>query len=565
MSIPHSELSVTFKVKPTIETSWLMKSIRIKLAHPIQGSVGSLYALHIFRSRCSNRFLEAMDMESEEMYAFGTTLFDKFGRIKPHIVSKGYRSGTGCWGEELSEGQIIYITHIDVSEKYQRQGVGSLLLDKLFNSEHVQDKDFVMCWPFPISREKSDDSGLRVGKTKFFGYSPLPHHPSRLVHPETDANYIGDNFCAPSPTEEELKIHGPDFFRNQREENSPLHYSIVGDMTAAIADTIQLFFDKDPLSISRPDPDGLRPIFIAAASENIHAVRKLLELGVRHDLFDFENGDGLTPLEMLQGSMRSLREFSETLLPCWSGYPDSSLRIEYLLKSAMGISVDGLSDHEYISRNKYGCTCGHCGAGWLSPRMRFQLSCQAGYFRDIMPDSLEYFTPRQAIDIHTLLLVVASDYLPQQLHSSLYKTFYAGYISIFGALYNLLENSSASFSLDIVNQVARNDFSADFYFQRGGKVEYALDAITDSALNQSLLGDGEFHAVFDDDKDYRALPKCANDLEFQLVRDMLGLTADRPWGPYSSHRNRDPSEMYVDSEDSEEDEDDSEDEEGMLF
>ncbi|PBK66910.1 hypothetical protein ARMSODRAFT_1046286 [Armillaria solidipes] len=528
-----------------------MKSIRIKVAHPIHGSVGSLYALHIFRSRCSNRFLEAMDMESEEMNTFGTTLFDKFGRIKPHIVAKGYRSGTGCWGEELSEGQIIYLTHIDVIEKYQRQGIGSLLLDKLFESEHVKDEDFVMCWPFPISREKSDDPALlsffrknnfrRVGRTKFFGYSPFPHHPSRLIQPDNDAGYVGDSFCAPSPTEEELKIHGPDFFRIQREENFPLHYSIVGNMTPAIADTIQSFFDKDPLSISRPDPDGLRPIFIATASQNIHAVRKLLGLGVRHDLFNYENGDGLTPLEMLQGSMR----------------------IEYLLKNAMDISVGGLSDDEYVSCNKHGCTCGRCSAGWLSPRMRFQLSCQAGFSRDIMPEGLEYFTPRQVIDIPTLLL--ASDYLPLQLHSSLYKTFYAGYISVFGALYDLLENSNASLSLDKVNQVARNDISTNFYFQRGGKVEYALDAIIDGALNQSWLGDGEFHAIFDNDKNYMALPKCANDLEFQLVRDMLGLTADRPWGPYNGRRNYDPFEMYVDSEDEGEDGDDSEDEESMLF
>ncbi|KAK0190556.1 ankyrin repeat family protein [Armillaria mellea] len=559
MSISLSELTATFKAKPTVETSWLMKSIRIKVAHPIHGSLGSLYALHIFRSRCSNRFLEAMDIECDEMNTFGTTLFDKFGRIKPHIITKGYRSGTGCWGEELSEGQLIYITHIDVIEKYQRQGIGSLLLNTLFESEHVQDEDFVMCWPFPISREESDDPG----RTKFFGYSPFPHHPSRLIRSENDAGYVGDSFCAASPIEEELKIHGPSFFRNQREQNFPLHYSIVGNTTPAITDTIQSFFDKDPLSISRPDPDGLRPIFIATASQNIHAVRKLLELGVRHDLFNYENGDGLTPLEMLQGSMRSVREFSETLLSFWNGYPESSLRIEYLLKNAMNISVDGLSDDEYVSLNKYGCTCGRCSDGWLSPRMRFQLSCQAGFFRDIMPDGLEYFTPRQIIDIPTLLL--ANDYLPLELHSSLYKTFYAGYISVFGALYDLLHNSNASesFALDKVNQVARNDISTKFYFQRGGKVEYALDAISGAALDQSWLGDGEFHAIFDDDQNYMALPKCANDLEFQLVRDTLGLTADKPWGPYDSRRNYDPFEMYVDSED--EDGDNSEDEESMLF
>ncbi|KAG7447544.1 uncharacterized protein BT62DRAFT_1004305 [Guyanagaster necrorhizus] len=290
MSVPLAELTATFKVKPTFETS---------MGHEIDLDQVDLlefyYSLHIFRSRCSNRFLEARDIESEEMIV----LWNNFIR------------GTGCWGEELSEGEIIYITHIDVVEK--------------------------------------------------------------------------------------------------REENFPQHYSIVGNMTPAIADKIQSFLDKDPLSISRPDPDGLRPIFIAAAaSKNIHVVQKLLELGVRRDLFNNENGDGLTPLEMLQGDMRSLRDE-------WERY-----------------------------------------------------------------------------------------------------------------LY-------------------------DIFFQHGGTVEYALDTIIDSALQQSWLGDRVFHAVFDHHENSN--------------RDILGLIADKPWGLYedpSKRRNYDLFEMDVDSEDEEEEKDSDEEGRGRC-
>ena len=125
------------------------------------------------------------------------------------------------------------------------------------------------------------------------------------------------------------------------------------------------------------DVNGLMPVHVAAASENVHALRALLELdpnGMVEDLKDAKNKDGMTPLEGLESSMRSTREFVETLLGAWNGYSDEGLSCEYLLKKAMSLPLPA-TEAEYIKKRRLGsqCTCGMCTDGWLSPRMRFRL------------------------------------------------------------------------------------------------------------------------------------------------------------------------------------------------
>ena len=115
---------------------------------------------------------------------------------------------------------------------------------------------------------------------------------------------------------------------------------------------------------------------VAAASENAHALRALLSLDpdrIAEDLKDKKNKDCITPLEALEISMRSTKELLEMLVGMWRGYSDDALSCEYLLKKAMGLPMVATGEGEYIKKRKFGCTCGTCTDGWLSPRMRFQL------------------------------------------------------------------------------------------------------------------------------------------------------------------------------------------------
>ncbi|KAK0207157.1 hypothetical protein DFS33DRAFT_1273474 [Desarmillaria ectypa] len=53
--------------------------------------------------------------------------------------------------------------------------------------------------------------------------------------------------------------------------------------------------------------------------------------------------------------------------------------------------------------------------------------------------------------------------------------------------------------------------STSFYFYKGGKVEYALDAVMAVAKEQSMLGDGTFYETYGEDEEFLRFPECTND------------------------------------------------------
>lgn len=91
------------------------------------------------------------------------------------------------------------------------------------------------------------------------------------------------------------------------------------------------------------------------------------------------------------------------------------------------------------------------------------------------------------------------------------------------------------------------------YLDAGGKIEYALDAITDNAFEKSPEGSlyRRDKAIQEEEaeveKENASLPRCENDLAFELVRSKLGLSTEKR-GPYWFFL----TDMSSDSEDDEE-------------
>jgi len=44
------------------------------------------------------------------------------------------------------------------------------------------------------------------------------------------------------------------------------------------------------------------------------------------------------------------------------------------MQKALGGLPAAETEGEYIKKRRFGCTCGMCTDGWLSPRMRFRLA-----------------------------------------------------------------------------------------------------------------------------------------------------------------------------------------------
>ncbi|KAF7289314.1 Ankyrin repeat family protein [Mycena indigotica] len=509
-SLNKDELTISTEIEDHDSYPHAMQMISVTARHSKHETVASLVAWRLVRSRFGDGFLQMLDEDHEELHQFSTTLFDKYGRVQQHLIEPGYHSGSGCWGKELNVGNLFYIFSVSVKEPF------SWSRNRLVDPRQVP-----AFGQYPRTGHRNllavahGITSVALDALFFFGYSSNNNHPSRRIPVEEDVPALDDNYGAvPDPDRTRLEF--------------PLH-AAIHDKSSQVADTIQSYYDNDPSSVHASDANGFTPLHIAAGRANVVAVRKLLSWDMRADLVNVGNVNGVTPLELLKLTMRSDRDFSETILDNWKGYSVDSLEAEFLLKQGMGLPVEGTLER-HIEKSRYGCTCGGCIGGWMSPRMRFQLMCQAGYAKDVMPDQYRSFKRGQPADLDDCLLMY-SEYIPRRFQSDFFLSFYKGYCELFSIVYDLLESTPEILSAAAVG--ARFLFNSGFYFQKGGRVEFVFDAITDAAYQQSALGDGEHENTFEDNESWTGLPTCANDLEFRLVRSMLGLNPREEWGPYN--------------------------------
>ncbi len=122
------------------------------------------------------------------------------------------------------------------------------------------------------------------------------------------------------------------------------------------------------------------PLHLAATSAKPKSLLFLLEQpGVDRCLTE-RNFLGLTPLESLEESITSNREFYEAFGIKRDRKGCSAEQMECMteLKRRMGL-LDGLNTSELLleaQMDAYGCKCRQCVAGTLSPRMMFELLCK---------------------------------------------------------------------------------------------------------------------------------------------------------------------------------------------
>ena len=206
-----------------------------------------------------------------------------------------------------------------------------------------------LCFTIPYLHPFPPQNGFRrIGRTPFLAYSPDPSHPSRRLEIALDPETASIDF-------DSTNVNALDLSADEVRAQYPVHYEIATNKTPFVVQVIRVAHQVDAGSVHKRDVNGFLPVHIAAASENVHVLRALLELdpsGIAEDLKDAKNKDGVTPLEGLESSMRSTREFMETLLGAWNGYSDEGLSCEYLLKKAMGSPV--ATEAEYIKKRRFG-------------------------------------------------------------------------------------------------------------------------------------------------------------------------------------------------------------------
>ncbi|OCH85697.1 hypothetical protein OBBRIDRAFT_288806 [Obba rivulosa] len=342
----------------------------------------------------------------------------------------------------------------------------------------------------------------------------------------------------------------------------PLHRAISNNHEESIQRVITSAHKKDPASLAVEDELGLTPVHIAALRMNVNAMETLLELGVRDIIVQSGNAekDRKSPLSLCSLTICVMEAIAEPSAE-FAGYCESGLHIEGMLKRAMGeLTMD---PPFYARKYQWGCTCGMCLGGWLSPRMKFRLQVQAdhifddgyGVANETMYDLLPGPPPPPS---RADRIAAALRFIPPAAVPNPPPKMRKGFWQVVAAVSRILQLADDSTDpvdrayavptaasicevLDPTHVWARafDDAAVRAYWEMGGEPEWALDCVTALAMQYArhfdrLVKGGApamGYAAAPDQK-WRSLPACANDLDWVLVRQNLGLSPREQWGPY---------------------------------
>jgi hypothetical protein len=241
-------------------------------------------------------------------------------------------------------------------------------------------------------------------------------------------------------------------------------------------------------------------------------------------LLEVRNDAGDTPLQALQFIAEENRvkvEIGNTFIPCsddFKGFPETAV--------ATMVVLQGMNNPAEVEkmRLKYGCTCGECIKGYLSPRMRLSVLAKARACHDILSSMLS------VADTSAEFVARARQYLDNDytLRETM-KTdmrLCAGFVDSFSCFAECLESSNIP-NVAELSTVASPNAQRVFAVDRAQILEGRIGPIIfEMAMNADAV------AVFgprDVDIELQArlaaLPECRNDLEYGFVSGMCGYKA----------------------------------------
>lgn len=195
--------------------------------------------------------------------------------------------------------------------------------------------------------------------------------------------------------------------------------------------------------------------------------------------------------------------------------------------------------------------------------MKERLEGEADFIQFVSHSILEDLSelePRDLIPDWCIAADSSLHYVPMELQEKMTIAFYRGYISVVGAILEVLvqeaNDSSCVPTTSAINaRLEPYPAYVHSFFDAGGQITYAVEALVNRAYEKSPEGSEyrrkpalqEEEAEFE--KDTQELPRCVHDLDFTLLRTRLGLELEGH-GPHWF--------FLTDDEDSDEAEEDEE-------
>lgn len=551
--------------------------------------IGHCNAKLIRRDMMRESFWLEMEETTQETHALASDLFDRYGRLQPELYDHEIIKGSGVWGKELDHGDLLLFDEVKVDAAYRGRGIGTNLVNAILEKtkKTVSERmgffalaspgflrgDIPRDDPTATTEAKQDamktalrfwhSMGFRrVGTSAWLAWTDSPGHPSRQLG-------IAQDWIRPDDPVADVLLSG------ELEQTCQKLADPTIKATECIDDLTKIFpEDFEDAQWQRIDQDGNTLLHIASMSSKPELVSFLLSKVPR--LTAVRNREGYTALEALQNQLERQRTWRSDGHRSWvtsdafKGFGPSSIACVAILEntavfdlstlSPLDIVVVSSATDEQIRRAphvdiagirkmlqyKYGCTCGQCIGGFLSPRMKLALLCVSEVVHDMLrhPTFTDLTGPDWVDDNDHLLT-----HLPESVRENLKtnKSMREGFTNMFGHFSKCLQQGRIPTEEEILDYYRSHESEwppvTRNYLQRGGSVAAAANMIFERAMKQDeWAGGGYQREVFGRDID--ELVVCRNDHEFGFVAGMCGYKRVRPASSRffadSSGREHDP-------------------------
>ena len=500
-----------------------------------------------------------MQKPSQATSELAYDLFDRWGCVKNEFLHHPIKRGTGVWGHELNEGQILLFESITVDKDFRRQGIGKKFVrdflarvwkekSRLAVSEDERSK-FAVVWPeFSISQYphldnispealkaylETGNAGAqsfwrslgfrRIGTSRWFALAENPYHVSHILPAENDYKPpqkipTQNPFLNSIHATISLKQLNPEGFGTQSE---------AAELDSFLVNTVQGHFSDHGASHpswTSVDKDGNTIAHLATEWPGLLKWLLAQPLYTANCLFTIRNNKGDTPAEMFESVLkdrrvrRRLRRSVEHMSDWFRGYNEKDTDTLLLLR---GLNPTTCAP-EQRERVKWGCTCGKCNS-YLSPRVSYALYHQAYmYYQDLCgasPADLKGWVKCASECLEHL-----SPALIQKLLMEKQIFLREGLKEIFRFVHAILEegkqipNKTNVESLVFESPAGPGQMSAlEFLYLGGGAAPVVLACFDEAISLSTYLGNGEFE-LFEWER-LEKLPKCRNDNEFVMARN----------------------------------------------
>ncbi|KXJ87541.1 hypothetical protein Micbo1qcDRAFT_124682, partial [Microdochium bolleyi] len=481
-------------------------------------------------------FHQAIEEPSSETAAMGIELFDRYGNLR----NKHKMSGSKIWGDELDQGDILLLNLVQVDKASRRRGLGTQLCTSLikaalyksnpqslvvlaYNGAVTGEIDSnVQCKELSVAAEAQmrmsaqflRSVGLRrIGTTDWFALSGNPRHACHQLAAAED-------------------FDRPLFTQPQKSE---LLDQLLGNLrSASVSDAGSLQAletrlnpsDQRDQAWTATDPVGNNILHLAACRGKFRSTKWIVDHYPA--LLEAHNAHGETPLGVCQSYMEEIRTQLQhgamTIMVAdhFSGFQQNFIDTVKALKGN-----NELTDHDF-KRIKFGCTCGQCDAGFLSPRMRQQLFWAVEPLYDELTMMYECTEDDAAMFVDELTLMYGCFPVELGIKMRTNKAVRKGFVEMFNHFAECLRSDRLPTEAN-VRQVAESKLGSEWprvtqtYLERGGTIACVGACVFESAMDSSLLaGDGSALDGAGTLDAYDALPKCRNDEDFGFVSRQCG-------------------------------------------